>query len=95
MYGGGHFQRIAGLCGGVSQYAARQALKEVTDALLHYRSQYIFMPTKNEMHETAEKMLQRFKLPRFALFVKETSTIDLLYIFTNKVPKKIGETVPY
>ena len=69
MYGGGHFQRIAGLCGGVSQYAARQALKEVTEALLHFRRQYIFMPTNDEMHETAEKMLQRFKLPRFALGV--------------------------
>ena len=34
MYAAGHFQRIAGLCGGVSQFAARKALKEVTKALV-------------------------------------------------------------
>ena len=85
MYGGGHFQRIAGLCGGVSQYAARQALKEVTEALLQYRKQYIFMPTINEMHETAEKMFQRFKLPRFALGV------DGVMIKFETAPRKLPE----
>ena len=69
MYGGGHFQRIAGLCGGVSQYAARQALVDVTHSLLDHRSEYIFMPSTQEMEETADRMYQRFHLPRFSLAV--------------------------
>ena len=85
MYGGGHFQRIAGLCGGVSQYAARQALKEVTEALLQFRNQYIFMPTNNEMQETAERMFQIYKLPRFALGV------DGVMLKFEAAPRKITE----
>ena len=85
MYGGGHFQRIAGLCGGVSQYAARQALKEVTEALLQYRNHYIFMPTNNEMQETAERMFEMFKLPRFALGV------DGVMLKFEAAPRKLPE----
>ena len=69
MYGGGHFQRIAGLCGGVSQYAARQALVDVTNSLLGHRNEFIFMPSIREMENTADKMWHRFHLPRFALAV--------------------------
>ena len=49
MYAGGHFQRIEGLCGGVSQFAARKALKEVTNALVRLRKDYIYLPTDMEM----------------------------------------------
>ena len=69
MYAGGHFQRIAGLCGGVLQFAARTALKEVTKALVCHRKEYIYMPTDMEMEETADRMWQKFHLPRFALGV--------------------------
>ena len=30
-YGGGHFQRVTGLCGGVRQSTARKAIVQVTD----------------------------------------------------------------
>ena len=69
IYAGGHFQRIAGLCGGVSQFSARIALKEVTKALIRHRKEYIYMPTDMEMEETADRMWQKFHLPRFALGV--------------------------
>ena len=83
IYGGGHFQRIAGLCGGVSQFAARQALKDVTEALLQHRNRYIFMPTNEEMQETAERMHETFKLPRFALGV------DGVMLKFEAAPRKI------
>ena len=63
IYGGTHFQRIAGLFGGVSQYAARKALMEVTDALLLHRNQYIYMPSHAEMEATAQRNLEKFYLP--------------------------------
>ena len=66
---GGHFQRIAGLCGGVSRFVARIALKEVTKALVRHRKEYIYMPTDMKMEETADRMWQKFHLPRFALGV--------------------------
>ena len=68
-YGGGHFQRISGLCGGVSQYAARQALVQVTDSLISKTNLFIFMPTVDQMEDTSQQMFQRFHLPRFGMAV--------------------------
>ena len=34
IYGGRHYQRVAALCGGMCQFTAHNALKEVTNALL-------------------------------------------------------------
>ena len=61
---------MAGLCGGVCQYTARSALKEVTNALLCQRREYIFMPTLSDVDETSQRNLERFKLPQFALAVE-------------------------
>ena len=69
MYAGGHFRRIAGLFGGVTQFAAGIALNEVNKALIRQRKEYIYMPTDMEMEETADRMWQKFHLPRFALGV--------------------------
>ena len=68
-YAGGQFQRISGLCGGISQYAARAALVRVTEALVRRRSQFISMPTVEQMEDTSGRNLERFSLPRFALAV--------------------------
>ena len=84
-YVGRKFQRIAGLCGGVSQYAARKALMEVTDALLLHRNEYIFMPSHAEMEATAERNLQRFHLPRFALGV------DGVMLRFQEAPRKLPD----
>ena len=68
-YGGGHFQRVTGLCGGVRQSTARKAIVQVTDCLVAKRKQFIFMPSREEMEKTSQEMLVRFNLPRFALAV--------------------------
>ena len=66
-YGGGHFQRITALYGGISQSAFQRSLVQVTDAILHKKNEFIFMPNDDEMAETADRMLTRFGLPRFAM----------------------------
>ena len=66
-YGGGHFQRITALYGGISQCAFQRSLVQVTDAILDKKNEFIFMPNDDEMAETADRMLTRFGLPRFAM----------------------------
>ena len=68
-YGGGHFQRISGLYGGVCQWAARQALVQVTDSLIDKRNQFIYMPTVAQMEDTSVRMSERFHIPRFGMAV--------------------------
>ena len=68
-FGGGQFQRVTGLCGGISRNGARLALIRVTDALVKKRAEFIYMPGIEEMEETSQKIMERFKLPRFAMAV--------------------------
>jgi hypothetical protein len=69
FYANGHFARVGALCGGVSQKAAWSAIHRVTEKLCSLKSQYIHMPTNREMAETAQRMPDRFELPRFAFAV--------------------------
>ena len=66
-YAGGHFQRISGWCAGVSQNGARLSLQRVTDALVRRKGQFVFMPDSDTMQNTAERMQEKFQLPRFAV----------------------------
>ena len=68
-YGGAHFQRITAMVGGVSIYAIWHALKQVTDSLVSKRGQFIYMPSVQEMEATAEAMIERFGIPRFAMVI--------------------------
>ena len=68
-YGGNQFQRVSGVCAGVSQNAARLAMVRVTEALIKRRADYMFMPSTEEMVETSTMMQERFHLPRFAMAV--------------------------
>ena len=68
-FAGGQFQRVSGVCGGVSQGAARQALVRFTDALVRRKQEFIFMPSVQEMEDTSAEMLERFHLPRFSMAV--------------------------
>ncbi len=69
FYGGGHLTRIAGLCGGVSQKAAWWAVRRVTRAITVLKPEYIRMPTDRECAATAQRLLNRYKLPGFAFGV--------------------------
>lgn len=69
FYGGGHFTRVSGLCGGVSQKAAWTAIHRVTDKLCLLRAFYIKFPTNQELMETAQRLEERFNLPRFSFGV--------------------------
>ena len=68
-FAGANFQRISGWCGGVSQNTARLCVARVTDALVRRKSDFIYMPGVDEMLSTAERMQERFKLPRLAYAV--------------------------
>lgn len=82
-YGGGHYQRVSGLCGGVSQNAAREALIRVTDAIIERKDQFIFMPDVQEMEDTSERMFDKFGLPRFAM------AVDGMMSRFEEAPKKL------
>ena len=100
-YSGGHFQRISGICSGLSQFTARQvywmkmtffvmiscyqAIVDVTNALVRKRNQFIFMPNAAEMEKTAANMLERFKLPRFAL------AVDGMVARFQEAPRRLPE----
>ena len=82
-FAGAHFQRISGWCGGVSQNAARLCLVRVTNALVRRKNQFIFLPDVNQMEETAQRMFDKFKLPRFAM------AVDGMQVRFNEAPRKI------
>ena len=65
FYGGGHYTRVAGLCSGVSQSAAWNAIERVTNELCRIKDQVIQLPSDREVMEAAERMDARFGLPRF------------------------------
>jgi len=71
-FAGAHFQRVSGMCGGLSQNCARGALIRVADALVKRKPDYVKMPTETERQETAYRMFTRFGLPRFAYAVDGT-----------------------
>jgi hypothetical protein len=83
FYAGGHFTRIAGLCGGVSQKAAWVAIERVTNQLCLLKDQYIHMPTDQEMQETATRLEAKFHLPRFAF------GIDGVVMIFDGAPREI------
>jgi hypothetical protein len=64
FYGGGHYTRVAGLCGGVSQNAGWTCIERVTNALLLLKDQFIRMPTDQEAAASAQHNFLRFGLPR-------------------------------
>jgi hypothetical protein len=64
FYGGGHYTRVAGLCGGVSQAAAWNAIERVTNALLLLKDQFIRLPTDAEAAASAQRNFRRYRLPR-------------------------------
>jgi hypothetical protein len=63
-YGGGHFQRITGLCGGISQRTAQRCIANVTAALCEVKADHIMMPTIEQMEATAQRMEDTYDLPR-------------------------------
>ena len=67
FFGGGHFNRVSALCGGVSSTAAWNAIGRVTNQLVACKRQFMRMPTPQEMAATAQRLRNRFHLPRFAL----------------------------
>ena len=69
FYGGAHFQRTSGLLWGVSQTCARTAVVRVTDALVSMKALFIHMPSKATMQDTADRMFNKYHLPRFCCAV--------------------------
>jgi hypothetical protein len=68
-YAGGQFQRITAICGGVSQSTVWRVIQRVTLSLCHLKNQHIRMPSDAEMQNTAERIAERFQIPRLALAV--------------------------
>jgi hypothetical protein len=85
FYGGGHLTRIAGLCGGVSQKAAWNAVRRVTFAFCELKPQFIRMPSDQDCAATAQRLQDRFHLPGFAFGV------DGVVVKFEEAPRKIPE----
>jgi len=68
-YAGNNFQRISGLCGGVSGTGARNAIRRVTTGLCNQKETFIHMPTTAQMEATSARMFRKYKLPNFAFAV--------------------------
>jgi hypothetical protein len=64
FYGGGHYTRVAGLCGGVSQPAAWNCIERVTNGLLLLKDHFIRLPTDEEAAASAQRNLENYGLPR-------------------------------
>ncbi len=84
-FAGGHFQRISGLCGGVSRAAAHKAICQVTDAIVARRKEFIFFPSVEEMRESQRELAERFGLPRFAFGV------DGMFVKFDGAPREIPQ----
>lgn len=72
--GGGTFQHTAGLIGGVSKSCANITIHRVTEAICRISPDYIKMPTRTEMRESAQFFYSRlllipFNSPRLALII--------------------------
>ena len=68
-YAGGHFQRITGLSCGISQSTAWRAIHIVMEALCRRKGQFIRMPSVEEMEENAQRIEEKYNLPRHRLTV--------------------------
>ncbi len=68
-YAGANFQRISAYCAGVSQATAWRAIDKVTRAICSRKAEFIRMPSEEEMRRTAQRMEEKFNLPRFAFAV--------------------------
>ena len=78
FYGGGHYTRVAGLCGGVSQPAAWNAIERVTNALLLLKGQFIRLPTDEEAAASAQRNFRKYRLPRYVLFLCNESSLIII-----------------
>ena len=59
-----------------------QAVKQVTDPLVAKKEMFISMPTVAEIEQTSARMMERFKLPRFAM-VSDTNVYEKCMIITD------------
>jgi hypothetical protein len=65
-YAGGHFQRMSGQCGGVSQSAVCRVVQRVSWALCQHKAMHLKMPSEEQKQTTAARMMQKYQLPTFA-----------------------------
>jgi hypothetical protein len=82
-FAGGHFIRVSANCGNVSYSAAYHAIDRVRNALYRKRKEFICMPTEEEMAATAERMRDKYHLPRFAFGV------DGMFVRFDGAPRTI------
>jgi hypothetical protein len=82
-YAGGHFQRTSALCAGISQPTACRIIHRVSRALCEHKAEHIYMPSPEEMVETAAEMMDRFGVPRLACGV------DGMHARLENAPRKL------
>jgi hypothetical protein len=85
-YAGASYQRISPLVGGVSQTAAFNAIRRVTEALTRRKAQHIRLPDSEEMEATAQRMAVQFGLPpKFAF------SVDTVAVRFEEAPRGLPE----
>ena len=83
--GGAEFQRMTRWCGGVSKSTARLCLIHVVNVLVKRKAEFINMQEVDGMHETARRMFDKYKLPRFSM------AVDGMQVPFREAPRKIPE----
>ena len=68
-FAGNNFHRVSGQSHNIGRAAARNIIMRVTDAIIEYKDQFVYLPSREEMRKTADKMLLKYKLPNFALAI--------------------------
>ena len=62
IMGGGHFQRVEGVCSSTCTASAHNMLYKFVDALLTIKDQVIYMPTRPMKEQNSNKIWQKYKL---------------------------------
>jgi hypothetical protein len=86
-YAGGHFQRMSGLCGGVSQSTVCRVVQQVSWALCQHKATHLKMPSEEQKQTTAARMMQKYQLPRFAY------AIDGMMVHFDSAPHDFPDTI--
>ena len=80
---GAQYHRTSAWCAGISMEGARLSIIRVANALIRRKAEFIYLPSSDEMLATSQRILDRFKLPRFAL------AVDGVQMRFNEAPRKI------
>ena len=83
ILGGGHFQRVEGVCANMCTTSAHRSLHRFVGALNTFKNEVIHMPTRAEQDENRRSVLEKYNLPNVVC------AIDGCHIPWDGTPREI------